>query len=971
MRRSFLVLILLCSTALPALAEKRVALIMGANDYENIRPLKNAVNDAQAIEKALEKLGFDVIMETNRDLKRMRRALEDFKEDAEGADVALVYFAGHGVEVAGENRLLPTDADASSVDTLKTTSLPLEEVRATVTSVSKVGLIFLDACRNDPFAGGDGSGRGATALEATPIAEVKPGLGRLGKAENLLYTFSAAPGATAADGSGENSPFTAGLVKYLGTDGLEIRSVLTLVQQEVYDFSRGQQLPYVENGLPQLFFASTDKTELPERERLLLAMADVTPDLRIEVERLATEKDMPLAPLYGALISSDAKALTTDDRRRKLTEAADAFVATRAQMRAMASSDPAVTKLRQEAEQQLALGAFDTARGKLTEAATIDSASRDSLKANFVERTISEATTRSVLAGAALAELDYDAALQSYDAAARLHESIENLEVSDAARHDRTWLLADLGGLQMRAGDTARALDSFERMKKSALIRIEKTGRNVDTERDLSVSHIKIGDVRIVRGDVHGAQEAYLESLAISEKAISQFPQSATLAADLAISHTKIGDLRSIAGDLAGAQGAYLKGLAIRKELALQMPDDPQRQRDLSMSYEKVGNVLTARGDIQGATSVYLDSLTIAEKLSAQDPENLGWRRDLSISYDRIADLSAAQGDLSGAQRANFKSLAIREALVAKDPQNTELQRDLSICHDRIGDVRSALGDLAGAREAYMNSLKVRAALVARDPGNTEWQRDLSASYLRVGDMHRAQQNFPDAENAYLTALAMREKLVAQGSANAGWRRDLSITYERVGDLRAAQGDLPSAKKAYQDSLDIRDALAKFEPGNAQWLRDLSIAHTKMGDINGALRDAEGARKAYASSLAVIEKLVAQEPGNVIWQRDLAVAYNRIGDVLLRGQGDHRGAQELYLKGLVIAEKLAARDPANAGWQHDLIVSHYNLAQAGDRPRERLEKALAIAEAMARNGILAPQDASIIDTLTEQLKSLR
>ena len=98
---------------------------MAVDAYKNVRPLGNAVNDAQTIKKSLEAIGFEVTLETDRDLRRMRRALEDFREDAAGADVVLVYFAGHGVEIAGENLLLPTDADAISFDTLKQTSLPL------------------------------------------------------------------------------------------------------------------------------------------------------------------------------------------------------------------------------------------------------------------------------------------------------------------------------------------------------------------------------------------------------------------------------------------------------------------------------------------------------------------------------------------------------------------------------------------------------------------------------------------------------------------------------------------------------------------------------------------------------------------------------------------------------------------------------------------------------------------------------
>ncbi|RVB03191.1 peptidase C14, partial [Mesorhizobium sp. M7A.F.Ca.CA.004.05.1.1] len=193
------------------------------------------------------------------------------------------------------------------------------------------------------------------------------------------------------DGTGQNSPFTTALTKYLGTDGLEIRSVLTLVQQEVYDLSRGKQLPYVESGLPKLFFAAAAKQQLPERERLLLAMADVTPEMRGEVEQVASDADMPLAPLYGVLISSDASHLSADSLNARLREAADAFVKVRGEMRTLASDDPQVTELRRQAEEQLSLGAFDGARAILAKAADIDNVSRNALKANFVNRTLSEA----------------------------------------------------------------------------------------------------------------------------------------------------------------------------------------------------------------------------------------------------------------------------------------------------------------------------------------------------------------------------------------------------------------------------------------------------------------------------------------------------------------------------------------------------------------------------------------------------
>src|SRR5262245_5644311 len=258
MRILFALLLALYSgaSASAANAAERVALVFSAQKYEFLRPLDNPNHDAQAVADALERLGFDVTVEGDRSLKKMRRALDDFRDEAKGAEVALVYFAGHGVEISGENRLLPVDADASSLERLKETSLPLEEVRQTAIAVAPAALIVLDACRDDPFGESPGGGRSAKPLVREVKVSAKPGLGRVGDAENTLFVFSAAPGKTAADGDIGNSPFSSALAKYLPTDGLEIRSVLALVQQDVYATSSGRQSPWIESApFPKMFFA--------------------------------------------------------------------------------------------------------------------------------------------------------------------------------------------------------------------------------------------------------------------------------------------------------------------------------------------------------------------------------------------------------------------------------------------------------------------------------------------------------------------------------------------------------------------------------------------------------------------------------------------------------------------------------------------------------------------------------------------
>ncbi len=913
-------IILVVSTGL-AMAESRVALVFGAGRYETIRPLENAVNDARAIEEALDALGFEVFIETNRNLRRMRRALSDFAEDAASADVAFVFFAGHGVEINGQNMLLPTDASTASLDSLKASSLPLEELRETVAKVAKIGLIVLDACRDDPFGAiSDPGGRGATAL-ALPQT-VKPGLGRMGRAENTLFAFSAAPGETASDGEGGNSPFTTALTKYLGTEGLEIRSVLTLVQQEVYDRSRGSQLPYVESGLPRLFFASQTADELPERERLLLAMADVSPQMRLDVERIAADAQMPLAPLYGALIGSDLASLNREERGNKLREAAAAFTKVRDELRSLRSGDERVTALRQQAEEQLSLGAFDAARARLTEAANIDATSRETLRANFIERTLSEAATHYLNGGAAAAELRHTLAIADYEKAAVLYSEVEEEDIPADDRHQQILTLEALGNVNITIGNIGKAASALNRRLRVSADRAVSDPANAGWQRDLSVSHNQVGNVQVAQGDLAAALSSYQASLAIAER------------------------------------------------LAASDPANVGWQRDLSVSQSKVGNVQVAQGDLAAALSSYQADLAIAERLAASDLANVGWQRDLSVSYEKVGDVQVAQGDLAGAMSSYQASLAIRERLATSDPANAGWQRDLSVSYERVGSVQVAQGDLAGAMSSYQASLAIRERLATSDPANAGWQRDLSVSYERVGSVQAAQGDLAVAMSSYQASLAIRERLATSDPANAGWQRDLSVSHNKVGNVQIEQSDLAGALTSYQTSLAIRERLATSDPANAGWQRDLSVSYEKVGDVQVAQGDLAGAMSSYQTSLAIAERLAASNPANAGWQHDLLVSYEKVGDVQM-AQGDLAGAMSSYQTSLAIAERLAASDPANAGWQRDLITSYYKLAEADYNPKINYQNALDVAESMKARGILAPPDEFIPQLLQSRLDKLK
>lgn len=988
-----LLLILLAFLPGILLAETRAALILAAERYEALRPLANPVNDARAVEARLLDLGFEVTTETNRDLRRMRRALEDFLYDAEGADVALIYFAGHGMEVAGQNLLLPVDAPAGSVAELTKGALPLDEVAETLQQVAPVGLLIVDACRSDPFGT---EGRGAMALNARP--EIKPGLARMGRADRLLYAFSAAPGQAALDGEGDNSPFTEALARHLATPGLEIRQVLTLVQQDVYDRTRGRQLPYVESGLPSLVFAG-GQSSLPEREVLLLSMAGLQPAHRGLIERIAAQHDMPLAPLFGAFLSADLAARTLEDQTSELTSAAEAFAALRRDMATLSSDDPRVNELRAEADAQLALGAFTTARARLTEAAGIDRSSRETLKENYLARTLSEAETHFINGQAAQADLRRPLAVADYHKAADLfaeaqvlqgavpekllfvQERLGDVQVvegnlpaaraayirgfaaaesylaaapGDRARQRLFWIAHNkLGDVARTMGDLSAAQEAYAAGLQVIETMVDTDPGDILAQGDLGTNLERIGDIARDRGDLAAALAAYQRALDLNSALVKEHPEQPLWRRNLAVGHRRMADMAMAMGDLAAAEAAFGRARVIVQALADGNPEMLDWQRDISIIESKLGDVARKQGDLGTAQAAYAAALEIARDLAVRDPGNTEWQRDLSISYERLGDVQRDVGDLASARSAYDASLSIRQTLAGRDPANAQWQRDLSVGHNKMGDIALSTGDPAAAMAAYRAGLEIAAALAASDPSNGSWLRDHAVSLNRLGDAAVAANDLDAARQAYEEGKVIAETLAARDPDNTLWRRDVAISANRLGDVLWAQGDTPGAAEAFRSALDAMQLLAGRDPGNTEWQRDLTISFDRLGDVAFVSGDTEAARAQYRAALDIRRNLTARDGANTLWQRDLAISHTKLGELALR-TGDSVAARDAFTDSLVLRQRLATQDSTNVQWQLDLAVAFYNLSQAGDAPRTRLTETLGVLRRLEAENRLPP-----------------
>jgi Caspase domain len=243
------IVLLSCCTLLAVLlgagrgiAQSRVALVIGNSAYQNVPALRNPVNDANDVSASLVRLGFQVSRVNDGTFDDMRRALRDFAQMTQGSEIALVFFSGHGMEIAGENWLIPTDAQLKTELTADQEAVALKSVMPIVGAASKLGIIILDACRSDPFA--------ASMQRGTRTRAVERGLKAVEPTGSVLVAFAAKEGTTADDGTGRNSPFTAALLSNVERPGLEVNYLFRSIREAVLHSTDHQQEPVVYGSLP-------------------------------------------------------------------------------------------------------------------------------------------------------------------------------------------------------------------------------------------------------------------------------------------------------------------------------------------------------------------------------------------------------------------------------------------------------------------------------------------------------------------------------------------------------------------------------------------------------------------------------------------------------------------------------------------------------------------------------------------------
>jgi hypothetical protein len=247
MWRLFVLIAVACAasfvTADQAMADKRVALVIGNSSYQSVNKLPNPAKDAAAIAAMLTRMGFDVVNnKEDATIADMRRMVRDFSDQASGADVALVYYAGHGIELNGTNYLIPVDARLERDVDVEDETVSLDRIVRILDPVKKLRLVILDACRDNPFQ--------ETMKRSLSTRGVTRGLAKVEPDNpNTLIAYAAKAGSTASDGAGDHSPFTTALLRQLPTPGQDLRKSLGYVRDDVMKQTGNQQEPFVYGSL--------------------------------------------------------------------------------------------------------------------------------------------------------------------------------------------------------------------------------------------------------------------------------------------------------------------------------------------------------------------------------------------------------------------------------------------------------------------------------------------------------------------------------------------------------------------------------------------------------------------------------------------------------------------------------------------------------------------------------------------------
>jgi len=789
-----------------------IALVIGESAYEHLPALANPANDAKAIDRLLADLGFQVDLVQDADQKKLSRALRRFVEDAEGADVALIYYSGHGIEAGGENFLVPVDADVGALEAADAEMVPLSALLKELQATVPVTIVLLDACRTNPFpagstiklagaaepaavaAAGLGAPRGATALSGDKPKE--EGFGS-------LLGFAAAPGEPALDGDpGGNSPYASALLKHLSAGGYDFSDMMTMVAEEVWLATDARQLPWTNTSLRRLLYfgaaVESDGDETApirgERRQLLLTMASVGEAERLQVASAARENGVPMGALFAMLKALGAEAPDDPEQfARLLEQQAERVKTLLAERDLLKQSDPEIARLSALAGQAVEEGALTAAVGFYEKAkirvASLDT-TLDDTEADLKARRIEHAAVYGASAETYALTYDYAAAAADF---ARAFGQVERWDDALALRYKQSEAKAwsDLGFFRADDAATERALAAYEEAARFAPADANPAGW-ADTQSGLAMAIWARGTRQSGTAEIERAA-SILEAAIASEAVAGDDNKRAQLQGDLALVLMTLGEREAGTETLERSVAAAHAAMAVRtREVA---PLEWARlQNHLGSTLFLHGTREQSREKLEEAVAAFRAALEV------WSPQN-------------------APMDWANAQ--NNLALSLGE-LGSRDPDTARLKEAVTLL-DAIFAVRTRKDAPLHWAETQSNLGATIYHIGLREEG-TQWFEDGAAAFrLALEEITRERDplkwaGIEDNLGLMLSSMAERTGNTAQlDEAIAAYRLALSErTRERVPlDWAATSNNLANALYRYgeltHEAKYFRDAVAVYE----------------------------------------------------------------------------------------------------------------------------------------------------------------
>ena len=730
-----LLLLLLLLLAAPSFAERRVALVVGNGKYAHTPVLANPANDAADVAAALRDLGFSVIQGIDLDRDAFEGKLREFAGAARGAETALLFYAGHGIQVAGENYLLPVDARLSEELDLDFEALALNAVLRQMRS--RVNLVFLDACRDNPLAKDL-----ARSMGVSRSAAVGRGLGRVDAGSGTLIAYATQPGNVAADGEGRNSPFTKALLAHIAVPGRSVNDMLAAVTGDVATATENRQQPWVHSSLrsPFHFREAPDETPVPGEDGSASGAVPGSAGLqdRLTVEQLAAERlaaEEELLFWESVKDSDDPADLEAYGLRypdgRFAALATNRLERLRTTESAVAGPPRAATKVHEESLGlrpvdrlliQLGLhslgispGPADGVFGRRTRAAVREWQPASGMQATgyldgVAARDLAAKGEDALLSGAGQGKVPPG-----------LLEIVRGIPDSD----DRAQAFRAIAGAQAEAGDIAGAMDTAHRISDNdtrargfrsiAQAQAEagdiagamETARGISSDSYYRGSAFRdIAAAQAEAGDIAGAMDTVRE--------ISDSDQRASAFGDIAGAQAEAGDIAGAMGTARGISGSGSRAWAFSRIAQAQaragdIAGAMNTARGISSdsyhrgsTFRDIAAAQAEAGDIAGAKDT-------ARKIS--DNGSRAW------AFMWIAEAQAEAGDLAGAKdtarkisdsdyRAwGFRSIAYAQAEAGDIAGAKDTASGISDSDDRawafmwIAEAQAEADDLAGAKD--------------------------------------------------------------------------------------------------------------------------------------------------------------------------------------------------------------------------------------------------------------------------------